>query len=123
MKKQLYVLMLFVVMFTVTMFSPAKASEPLQVAGEYSAASLFCRNKSGGDLVDVLSMLPEGGLPHTYEPTAQQMKLLSQADMYVRIKVDFENAWWEKMVAANPDMMWLIQLKVLSSLKTMRMRS
>jgi zinc transport system substrate-binding protein len=32
------------------------------------------------------------------------MKLLSKADMYVRVKVEFENAWWEKMLAANPDM-------------------
>jgi zinc transport system substrate-binding protein len=33
------------------------------------------------------------------------MKQLSQADIYVRIRVDFENAWWEKIASANPDML------------------
>jgi zinc transport system substrate-binding protein len=32
------------------------------------------------------------------------MKQLSNADMYVRIKVEFENAWWDKIMAANPNM-------------------
>jgi len=58
----------------------------------------------GGNFVDVMCMLSEGGSPHTYEPTAQQMKFLSKADVYVRIKIDFENAWWEKIIATNSDM-------------------
>lgn len=58
----------------------------------------------GGDLVDVTSMLPPGGFPHTYEPTPQQMRQLSRADLYVRIHVEFEDAWWSKMAAVNPDM-------------------
>jgi zinc transport system substrate-binding protein len=103
MKKYLYVLTLLVMMFTVTMVSLAEASEPLQVAVSILPQVYFVK-QIGGDLVDVLCMLPEGGMPHTYEPTAQQMKLLSQADIYVRIKVDFENAWWDKMEMANPDM-------------------
>jgi zinc transport system substrate-binding protein len=103
MKKQLYVPMLLVILFTFIMFSPAKASESLQVAVSILPQVYFVE-QIGGDLVDVLCMLPEGGLPHIYEPTAQQMKQLSQADLYVRIKVDFENAWWEKMVSANPTM-------------------
>jgi len=49
-------------------------------------------------------MLPPGAFPHTFEPTAKQMKLLSQADLYVRIQVEFENAWWDKITATNPDM-------------------
>jgi zinc transport system substrate-binding protein len=101
MKKYLYVLTLLVMMFTVTMVSLAEASEPLQVAVSILPQVYFVK-QIGGDLVDVLCMLPEGGMPHTYEPTAQQMKLLSQADIYVRIKVDFENAWWDKMEMAIP---------------------
>ncbi|PIE31953.1 cation ABC transporter substrate-binding protein [candidate division KSB3 bacterium] len=103
MKKQRSILMLFVVMFTAILFSPAKASEPLRVAVSIPPQVYFVE-QIGGDLVDVLCMLPEGATPHTYEPTAQQMKQLSQADLYVRIQVDFENAWWEKMMSANPDM-------------------
>ena len=58
----------------------------------------------GGDLVEVTSMLPPGGLPHAYEPTPQQMRRLSRSDMYVRIQVEFEDAWWGKIANINPGM-------------------
>ncbi len=58
----------------------------------------------GGDLVEVTSMLPPGGLPHAYEPTPQQMRRLSRSDLYVRIHVEFEDAWWEKIANVNPGM-------------------
>ena len=58
----------------------------------------------GGDLVQVVSLLPAGASPHTFEPKPQQMKILSQADLYVRIHVEFEDAWWDKFLSANPDM-------------------
>ena len=83
---------------------PVNATEKIQVAVSILPQVYFVE-QIGGDLVDVLCMLPKGGMPHTYEPTAQQMKQLSQADMYVRTKVDFENAWWEKMMTANPNML------------------
>lgn len=103
MKKQIVVVFLLIGMLVATFFSPVSAAEKVQVVVSILPQVYFVE-QIGGDLVDVICMLPEGGLPHTYEPTAHQMKLLSQADMYVRIKVDFENAWWEKMVAANPNM-------------------
>lgn len=58
----------------------------------------------GGDLVQVESLLPPGGFPHTYEPTPKQMRQLSKSDMYVRIHVEFEDAWWGKIAAVNPTM-------------------
>ena len=59
----------------------------------------------GGTLVDVMCLLPAGASPHFYEPRPRQMKFLSEADMYVRVKIDFENAWWKKISAANTDML------------------
>ena len=103
MKKQIVVVFLLIGMLVGTFFSPVSAAEKVQVVVSILPQVYFVE-QIGGDLVDIICMLPEGGLPHTYEPTAQQMKLLSQADMYVRIKVGFENAWWEKMVTANPNM-------------------
>jgi zinc transport system substrate-binding protein len=85
------------------LLSPVRAVEKVQVVVSILPQTYFVK-QIGGHLVNVISMLPEGGLPHTYEPTPQQMKLLSAADLYVRIKVDFENAWWEKMKTANPNM-------------------
>lgn len=59
----------------------------------------------GGDRVEVTVMVPPGASPATYEPTAGQMRDLSQADVYVRIRVPFEEAWMDKIAAANPGML------------------
>ena len=84
-------------------FHLASAAEKVQVVVSIPPQTYFVQ-RIGGDLVDVASMLPPGAFPHTFEPTAKQMKLLSQADLYIRIQVEFENAWWGKFIAANPDM-------------------
>jgi len=84
--------------------SLANASKKMQVVVSILPQTYFVE-QIGGNLVDVMCLLPEGGSPHIYEPTPQQMKFLSLADMYVRIKVEFENAWWNKIVAANSDIL------------------
>ena len=58
----------------------------------------------GKDLVDVQAMVQPGANPATYEPKPQQMADLSAAKIYFAIGVPFENAWLEKIAAANPDM-------------------
>lgn len=59
----------------------------------------------GGDRVDVSVMVPPGASPHTYEPTASQMRDLTRARMYVRIRVHFEEAWMPRIAAANKNML------------------
>ena len=58
----------------------------------------------GKDLVDVQAMVQPGANPATYEPKPKQMVELSKAKIYFAIGVPFENAWLEKIVAANPKM-------------------
>ena len=79
------------------------AAEKIKVAVSIPPQAYFVE-QVGGELVDVTTILPAGASPHTYEPTATQMKSLSVADMYIRIKIEFENAWWDKIVAVNPRM-------------------
>ena len=59
----------------------------------------------GGERVSVLVMVPPGASPHTYEPTASQMRELARAQMYVRVHVDFEEAWMPRIAAANKNML------------------
>jgi zinc transport system substrate-binding protein len=80
-----------------------QAADPIQVVVSIPPQTYFVR-QVGGERVEAMSLLPEGGLPHSYEPTPQQMTVLSKADLYVRIQVEFENAWWDKMQAVNPTM-------------------
>jgi zinc transport system substrate-binding protein len=58
----------------------------------------------GGDAVTVETMVPAGAEPHTYEPKPDQLIAISQADAYLRIRVDFEDAWMDRFLAANPQM-------------------
>lgn len=102
-KRSIMVVLVFSILCLFQCVTSVQASEPIQVVVSIPP-QLYVVQQLGAELVEAISMLPEGGLPHTYEPTPQQMKLLSNADIYVRIGVEFENAWWEKMEAANPDM-------------------
>ncbi len=58
----------------------------------------------GKDLVEVQAMVQPGASPATYEPKPQQMADLSKTKIYFAIGVPFENAWLEKIAAANPNM-------------------
>ncbi|MDY6950353.1 MAG: zinc ABC transporter substrate-binding protein [Thermodesulfobacteriota bacterium] len=58
----------------------------------------------GGDRVEVSVMVGPGHSPHTYEATPIQMAELSEARLYFRIGVDFENVWMERVSKINPDM-------------------
>lgn len=58
----------------------------------------------GMDLVDVHVMVKPGSSPATYEPKPKQMARLSKAVIYFSIGVPFENAWLDKIAAANPRM-------------------
>lgn len=61
----------------------------------------------GGDLVEVVVMVPPGGEPHTYELKPDQMAELSQAKIYAKLGsgMGFELAWMDKLVAANKTML------------------
>lgn len=54
--------------------------------------------------VTVTAMVPPGAEPHTFEPKPEQLKALSRAKAYLRIRIEFEEAWMNKFAAANPKM-------------------
>lgn len=56
-----------------------------------------------GDRVGVLTMVPGGSSPETYEPTARQMVELSKADLYIKVgNLGFERTWTERLAANAP---------------------
>ncbi len=59
----------------------------------------------GGDRVQVTVMVPPGASPHTYEPTAGQLKEVSRAKVYFKVGsgVEFEEEWMDKIIGVNPD--------------------
>lgn len=58
-----------------------------------------------GDNFQVISMVPKGSSPESYDPTPQQLVNLSQSQAYFRIGyIGFEQAWMNKLEANSPDM-------------------
>ncbi len=103
MRKLCFLVTLFVAMLVVFQHSSLTvAAEKVQIVVSIRPQIYFVKH-IGGNLVNVTSILSEGAFPGVYEPTAIHMKALSSADMYVRIRVPYENAWWEKMLTVNPD--------------------
>jgi zinc transport system substrate-binding protein len=59
----------------------------------------------GGEYVSVEVMVEPGASPATYEPKPQKLRMLSKAEAYVSVGVPFENAWMNRITAANPEML------------------
>ena len=58
-----------------------------------------------GDNFQVISMVPKGSSPESYDPTPQQLVNLSQSQAYFRIGyIGFEQAWMNKLEANSPAM-------------------
>ena len=101
MKKLIYILTLFILsacgnttqkserpILTVTL-------EPLRYFTEAIA----------GDNYEVVSMVPKGSSPESYDPTPQQLVNLSKSQAYFRIGyIGFEQVWMKKLEANCPNM-------------------
>jgi zinc transport system substrate-binding protein len=61
-------------------------------------------DRVGGERVDVNVMVLPGNNPATYEPRPEQLTALSESAAYFSIGVPFEDAWLEKIAAANAGM-------------------
>ncbi len=60
----------------------------------------------GKDNVQITIMIPPGASPDSYEPTTNQLKNLSKADMYVMVgHLPFESAWSDRILSANPKLL------------------
>lgn len=63
----------------------------------------------GGDRVNVAVMVPPGFSPATYEPRPSQIEELSATQIYIRIRVPFEEAWMERIATADENMLIIDQ--------------
>jgi zinc transport system substrate-binding protein len=64
----------------------------------------FFVQQIGRDLVAVRTMVQPGASPAMYEPKPKQMAELAKTKVYFAIGVPFEDAWLEKIAAANARM-------------------
>ncbi len=69
-----------------------------------------------GDLVQVEAMVGKGFNPATYQPSPRQVARLSDAVLYVRAGMPFEQSWLPRFIAVNPSMKVLDMRKGLKLL-------
>jgi zinc transport system substrate-binding protein len=81
----------------------AGLAEPFRVFASVVPIQTFVE-KVGGEHVDAWAMVRPGFNPKTYDPTPQQIAALTDAVLYVRTGVPFEDAWMERIRSANPGM-------------------
>lgn len=56
-----------------------------------------------GDKFKIVTMVPKGSSPETYEPTAQQMVDLTNSEMYIKVgNLGFEHTWMKRLKANAP---------------------
>ncbi len=90
--------MLFAIMFIALPFSGCdKQSTQDKDESRLTVAVTILPQKAfvqavGGDLVDIIAIVPAGGSPENYEPTARQLEQFAEADIYFTIGVPAEQA-------------------------------
>ena len=101
MKKLIYILTLFIL--SACGNTTQKSEKPILTvtleALRYFTESIV------GDNYEVVSMVPKGSSPESYDPTPQQLVNLSKSQAYLRIgHIGFEQAWMKKLEANCPNM-------------------
>ena len=71
--------------------------EKLSVVATSNIVADWARNV-GGDRVEVTSLLPIGGDPHTYQPGARDVAHMVDADLVLTVGLGLEGAWLEELI-------------------------
>ena len=80
----------------VTGDSPAAESQPLRIVTSGSIVADWVR-QLGGDHVEVSSLVPPGGDMHMFQPGAQDVARVADADMVVMIGMGLEAGWLDQL--------------------------
>ena len=71
-----------------------------------------------GDRYEVMTLVPAGSSPETYEPTPRQLVTLSHSALYVKVgQIGFEQTWMDKIKENAPNLKILDSSKGITPLK------
>ncbi len=71
--------------------------EPLQVIATSNIVGDWVKN-IGGDRVEVTSLIPPGGDPHTYQPGARDVAQIVDSDLVFTVGLQLEGQWLEELI-------------------------
>ena len=61
----------------------------------------------GAEAVSVNTMVGPGEEPHTYEPKPEQMRVLSDSQLFFTIGTEYEEAWLPRFRDVNPELVFI----------------
>ena len=76
---------------------PADPLEKISVVTTTNIVADWVR-KVGGDRVDVFSLLPAGADPHSFQPGAQDVVAIAEADLVLSVGLGLEESWLHELV-------------------------
>ena len=101
MKKLIYILTLFIC--CACGHTPQQSEKPV-ITVTLEPLRYFTE-AIAGDCFEVVSIVPKGSSPESYDPTPQQLVNLSKSQAYLRIGyIGFEQAWMKKLETNYPTM-------------------
>ncbi|NDV65695.1 metal ABC transporter solute-binding protein, Zn/Mn family [Bacteroides sp. 224] len=99
MKTQLFILLLLV---TACAGNPGKKQGERVITVTIEPQRYFTE-AIAGDKFKVISMVPKGSSPETYDPTPQQLVSLGESEAYFRIgHIGFEQTWMDRLLKNAP---------------------
>ncbi len=105
-----FLILLFTIMLLTAACQPSvsqaeqNAYSPLLVTVSILPQAYFVE-RIGGDAVEVNIMVGPGEEAHTYEPNPEQMKALSEANVFFSIGVEYEDNWLSRFEDINPNLL------------------
>lgn len=95
---------IFIVLIALTLIGcgPQKSEGPHTITVTIEPLRFFV-NQIVGNKYKVVTMVPNGSNPETYEPTARQMMDLAESDIYIKVgSIGFERTWMKKLTDNAP---------------------
>ena len=76
---------------------PAQTDTPIQVVVTTNIMANWVENV-GGDRVEVFSLVPEGADPHSFQPGAQDIARIADADLVLSVGLRLEESWLKELL-------------------------
>lgn len=101
-KKIVFSALLFIVPF---LYSCSGKIEKERIITVTIEPQKYFAEQIAGDLFEIVTMVPAGTSPETYDPSPVQMANLAKSTAYFQIgKIGFEETWIEKIKINNPEL-------------------
>lgn len=98
-------LFLFIVLFAACSGNSKQRNSAEKIITVTMEPLRFFVEQIAGDKYKVISMVPKGSSPETYDPTPGQLMDLGKSDIYFKIGyIGFEQMWMDKLSANAPGM-------------------